>query len=46
MIGVIYENICIYQDSTLNLKRKSISIEKDTIVSFYIAHDNEENISI
>ena len=35
------ENICIYQDSTLNLKRKSISIEKDTTVRFYISHDNK-----
>lgn len=35
------ENICIYQDSTLNLKRKSISIENDTTVRFYISHDNK-----
>lgn len=35
------ENICIYEDNKLNLKRKSLSIQKDTIVNFFISHDIE-----
>lgn len=35
------ENICIYEDNKLNLKRKSLSIQKDTIVNFFISHDNK-----